>query len=73
MGSPISGLVAEIFLQFYEHLIVKYMVKSNNIVFYNRCVDDILIIFDGHKVTAEEVLNYMYNIHKHIEFKLMCE
>jgi hypothetical protein len=73
MGSAISGLVVELFLQFYEYLIVKYMLKSNNIVFCNRYVDDILIIFDGHKITPEEVLNYMNNTLKHLEFKLTCE
>ena len=54
MGSPISGLVAEIFLQIYEHVIVKYMLENKNIVFYNRYVDDILIIFDDHKMTKKK-------------------
>jgi hypothetical protein len=49
------------------------MLESNNTIFYNRCVDDILIIFEGHKIRAEEISNYMYNIHKHFEFKLTCE
>jgi hypothetical protein len=55
MGSPISGLVAEIFLQIYEHVIVKYMLENKNIVFYNRYVDDILIIFDDHKMTKKNI------------------
>jgi hypothetical protein len=46
MGSHIEGLVAEIFLQLYVHLTVKYMLEINNTVFYNR-YDDILIIFDN--------------------------
>ena len=53
MGS-ISGLVEEIFLQFYKHVIVKYMLENKNIVFYNRYVDDILIIFDDHKMTKKK-------------------
>jgi glycosylphosphatidylinositol transamidase (GPIT) subunit GPI8 len=69
----ISGLVGEIFLQFYEHLIVKYIVESNNILLYNRYGGDILIIFDDHEIAAEEILDYMSNIHKHPEFKLTCK
>jgi hypothetical protein len=42
MGGTISGLIVEIFIQFYRHLIVKYMLKTHNIVSYNRYVHDIL-------------------------------
>jgi hypothetical protein len=55
MVSPISGLVAEIFLQFSEKLLVKHMLESKNIPFYNRRADDTLIIFDSRKITAEEI------------------
>jgi hypothetical protein len=44
MGSPISGLVPEIFLQYYEQSIVKNCLDNNKIIFYNIYVDDILII-----------------------------
>jgi hypothetical protein len=47
MGSPISGLIAEIFLQHYENHIIKSILDSNEINFYNRYVDDIIIIFDS--------------------------
>jgi hypothetical protein len=46
MGSPISGLIAEIFLQNYEQQLMKDILDSNKIIFYNRYVDDILIIYD---------------------------
>ena len=42
MGSPISGLIAEIFLQYHEENIIKNILDSNNIRLYNRYVDDIL-------------------------------
>jgi retron-type reverse transcriptase len=42
MGSPISGLIAEIFLQYYEQLLVKNILDDNKILFYNRYVDGIL-------------------------------
>jgi hypothetical protein len=70
MGSPIFDLVAEIFLQYCEHLIVKSNFENNNIVFYNRYVDDILIIYDNYKTNADEILVYMNNLHNHLEFKL---
>ena len=62
MVSPISGLVAEIFLQFSEKLLVKHMLESKNIPFYNRRADDTLIIFDSRKITAEEIWNYLNKI-----------
>jgi hypothetical protein len=43
MGSPISGLVAEIFLQYYENLLIKNILDTN-INYYNKYVEDILII-----------------------------
>jgi hypothetical protein len=44
MGSPISGLMAEIFLQNYEQKLMKDTLDSKKIIFYNRSVDDIIII-----------------------------
>jgi hypothetical protein len=73
MSSSILGLVAEIFLKYCEHLIVKYIFESYNNIFYIICVKDILMIFVGHKIMAEEIRNYMKHVLKHFEFKLMCE
>jgi hypothetical protein len=71
--SSISVLVAEVFLKYYEHLIVKYKFESYNIILYIRCVKNSLVIFVGHKITAEEMRNYMKHVPKHSEFKLMRE
>jgi hypothetical protein len=43
MGSPISGTMAEIFLQYIENRHLKPLLDSKNIIFYTRYVDDILI------------------------------
>ena len=43
MGSPISGLIAEIFLQFYENLNIKHQLENKALIFYTRYVDGILI------------------------------
>jgi hypothetical protein len=69
MGYPISGLIAEIFLQYYEQHIVKDSLDSNNITFYNRYVDDILIIYDSRKTNINNIKNFMNMIHKGLQFK----
>ncbi|GFG32297.1 hypothetical protein Cfor_02694 [Coptotermes formosanus] len=45
-SSPLSGLVAEIFLQYFELHIVKHSLETKSIIFYRRYVDDILILYD---------------------------
>jgi hypothetical protein len=49
IGSPISSLIAEIFLQQYEDKNIKHLIDTKNIAYYPRYVDDILIIFDTKK------------------------
>jgi hypothetical protein len=34
MGSLISGLIVEIFLQYYKNLIIKHVTENNHIIFY---------------------------------------
>ena len=51
MGSPISSLFAEIFLQHYEDANVKQLLDMKSIAPYVRYVDDILIIYDIKKST----------------------
>jgi hypothetical protein len=46
MGAPSSGLIAEIFLQYIEHLHLPHLTKRHKIIDYYRYVDDILIVFD---------------------------
>jgi len=52
MGSPISSLIAEIFLQHYEDLHIKQLLDTKNIAFYVRYIDDILIISDTTKINS---------------------
>jgi hypothetical protein len=42
-------------------------------MFYDRNMDDILIIFDHTKITAEEIVIKINNLHRNIEFKLKYE
>ena len=54
MGSLISALVAEILLQHYEDNLLKNILDNSNITYYNRYVDDILIIYDHSKTNRNE-------------------
>jgi hypothetical protein len=72
MGS-ISELAASISLQFNGYLAVKHLLESNNTVFYNRHVNDKLIIFDGQKIKKEELLNYLNNINRQLKCQLTQE
>ena len=71
MGSPISGLVAEIFLQ--HHKLLKSIIDIKKIIFYNRYVDDVIIIYDERLTNSNEILNYMDNIHPELHFKVTDE
>jgi hypothetical protein len=67
MGSPISGLIAEIFLQNYKDANIKQFLDSKNIVFYVQYVDDILVIFDETKIHSHTISMYISNIHRNIK------
>jgi hypothetical protein len=73
MGSPLSSVIAEIYLQHYEKIFIKHWIDSNTIKYYNSYVDDIFIIFDSRRVTENIILNYMNSISKHLEFKMTTE
>jgi hypothetical protein len=61
MGSPISGLIAEIFLQFYENLNIKHQLENKALIFYTRYVDD--IIYDSTKTTYQQIVQQANTIH----------
>jgi formyltetrahydrofolate hydrolase len=73
MGSPISGLIAEIFLQHYEQDLIKNSLDSRIITFYNRYVDDIIIIHDQNRTNANDIQKCMNKIHKDLQFKVTEE
>jgi hypothetical protein len=73
MGSPISSMIVEIFLQYCEEYTIKHHLEYEKILFYNRYVDDILMIFDSSKTTPEQIVTYMNNIHHHLAFKQLMK
>jgi hypothetical protein len=73
MGSPLSSTLAEIYLQYFEELMINHWMETGEITYYRRYVGDIIIIFDQNKINEGEITNYMNNIHKHLEFKPTAE
>jgi hypothetical protein len=73
MGSPISGLVAEIFLQHHEDKLLKSILDTKKIIFYNRYVDNVIIIYDERLTNSNEILNHINNIHPELHFKATNE
>jgi hypothetical protein len=68
MGSPISGTMAEIFLQHIENKHIKQALDTKNIILYTRFVDDIRIINDSTHITADDIHKYINNIHDSLQF-----
>ena len=73
VGSPISGTLAEIYLQLLEEHHVKHWIENGDLFYYKRYVDDILIIIDTIKTDENILENRMNNIDNNLEFKIMAE
>jgi len=67
MGSPISSLIAEIFLENYEDKNIKQFLGAKRIIFYVRYVDDILIIFDKTKISPQNINTHINKAHSNIK------
>jgi hypothetical protein len=73
MGSPISGLIAELFLQQSEEMHLKHILNSKKITYYVRYVDDILIIYDSAKINTQDIDTYINRIHSNIKLNITHE
>jgi len=62
MGSPLSGTLAELFLQYLEKFYIKHWINSREIYFYTRYVDDILVIYGVNLVTEEKISRHFNDI-----------
>jgi hypothetical protein len=67
MGSPISSIIAEIFLQHYENVHIKQILERGHIAYYTRYMDDILIIYDNNKITQDSITKELNKIHNDIK------
>jgi len=73
MGSPISGTMAEIFLQQLENSIIKHLIDTRILSFYTRYVDDILLIYDSTRTNPDSILQYIDTIHSNIQLSPTME
>jgi len=62
MGFPISGIIAEIFLQSLERTHFKPLLDNKHIIFYTRYIDDILIIYDTAQMNLDTITHYTNTI-----------
>jgi len=69
-SGPVTGLL---YLFYSENLVVKYILETGDVIFYNRYFDDILKIFDCRKITTDEILHFINNIHERLQFTLTCD
>jgi len=68
MGSPPSGTLAEIYLQFSEELTIRHQMDSWIVEKYHNIkgnVDDILIISDQNKNNEYSITSHLNNTHKY--------
>jgi len=68
MGSPISNTVAEIFLQNLENTHPKQILDAQNITFYARYIDDILLIYNTKHTTPEIIHSHINKVHPNLQF-----
>lgn len=73
MGSSLSPLLAEIFM---NHLECNNITNNNNlkcISHWFRYVDDCLVFIEGDSATAQHVLDYINTVHSNIKFTMEIE
>jgi len=73
MGSPISGTMAEVYLQYVESTHIKQWWETGEISLYKRYVDDILITYDRQKINNNIIEQKINTIDDNIEFKMTTE
>jgi hypothetical protein len=70
MGSPLSGILVEIFLQDLQQHRIKHLLEVGNITYYNRYVDGILIINNQTKITPHTITEHCNAQHKDLQFTI---
>jgi hypothetical protein len=73
MGSPISGTMAEVFLQQLENSIINHLIDAKILSFYTRYVDDIFLIYDSTRTNLDYILQYIDTIHSNIQLSPTME
>jgi len=73
MGSPLSGTIAEIYLQYVEETYIKQWWDTNEIMYYKRYVDDVLIIYNNQKIKDHIIEEKINKLDRNLEFKMTTE
>jgi Reverse transcriptase (RNA-dependent DNA polymerase). len=76
MGSPISRLLAEIFIHYIEltHILNELNNKyANKILYWYRYVDDILLLYNGNNRQTEQLHQYINTLRQKLNFTLETE
>lgn len=69
MGSPLSAILSEVFLQHHEDAMLDKLKKDHDIVFYTRYVDDILVMFNQKSdQDLEAMLELLNSHHNNLKF-----
>ncbi|XP_050299987.1 uncharacterized protein LOC126738616 isoform X1 [Anthonomus grandis grandis] len=74
MGSPLSPLLADTFMNHFEsNNILNNNPYLSNILYYYRYVDDCILLWNGNKQHLSDFLSFINNIHPKIKFTLEVE
>lgn len=70
MGSPLSPLLADIFMNKIEGRIFNDKDKSKQVLYWHRYVDDILCVWTGTRRQLDQFLNYLNSLCSSISFTM---
>jgi hypothetical protein len=70
MGAPTSTILAEVFLQYLEHILIADILKIHQITDYYRYVDDIFIVYNTQKTNISNTLKEFNAIHHKVKFTM---
>jgi hypothetical protein len=73
MRSPLSGILAEIFLQDLEQHKIKHLLEGGIIIYYNRFVDYFFVIYNQTKITPPTLTEHFNAQHKDLQFTINGE
>lgn len=68
MGSPLSGILADIFLNHIEQQIIQQLRAIDDTIKWYRYVDDVILIYNSTKFNTQEILDIANRTHNKINF-----
>jgi 23S rRNA-/tRNA-specific pseudouridylate synthase len=73
MRSRLSVMLAEIFLHDLEQQRIKHLLENGNIIYYNRYVKDIIIVYNHTKINPQ-IISEQFNVQrKDLQFTINDE